>query len=136
MCLIGLMDPEGWSMMTEQGHGGMNSWELTSWTISRRQRWLTQMAQVFWNFKGNPQRHISYSKNILPDYSQTVLPTDDQVFKHESMRVILNQINTDILFVATIEFIYTYNQMITLFVYKNSIHLFFLSPFYIITVRS
>lgn len=52
------------------------------------------------------------------------------------MRAMLNQINTDILFVVAIELIYTYNPIITLVVYKNSIHLFFLSPFHIINARS
>lgn len=34
-------------MMAEQRHGGMNTWELTSWSSSRRQRALTKNGWAF-----------------------------------------------------------------------------------------
>jgi hypothetical protein len=73
------------SMVAEQRHGSRNSWETTSWSISRGKRKSTSKRAGAFGTPNPTPWHISSNKATPPNPSQTVLPTADQVCKHMSL---------------------------------------------------
>lgn len=65
------------------------TWELTLWDTTIRQRERLEMQQVLWNLKAYPQWDSSSKKAMLHNFSQSYISWGPSIQKYEIVQVIL-----------------------------------------------
>lgn len=81
------------SIIAEQRNGGRTCWKPTTWSSSRRLREHSRFGKPFKASKPTPLVNL-FLQDHIPNPSQTVLSTENTIFKHMNLWNFLLQLST------------------------------------------